>query len=530
VLRYGAEAEASADFHADEPDFPRRGIELTDVARLGSEQGNPGNREGVRSIEVTIPRKLLQTGLALVDTPGVGGLDSAHAMATRASLSMAELVLFVSDASQPLTATEIDFLKVARDRCPNVVCVVTKTDIHGSWRRIVDLNRDMLRDADIPIDVIAVSSVLRQRATEANSKELNEESGYPVLLTMLRDAASSDAAKLAARAVISDVLFVVEQLVHGFQVERELLSDPESAAGVMAELQRAKAWADNARSTSAKWQQTLNDGVQDLNADLDHDFRQRIRAIASEIDEVMDANDPAKMWDDFEAWLHLRVAEDISSHHIVLAQRAEELAVNVGEHFAVDEANIVAAAGIDLGIAAPDLVSKDIGAKLELRTPGITGNALSAVRGSYGGLLMFGMFGQMVGLALLNPLTIVIGLGMGRSALKTERKRHLQMRQQQAKIAARKYLDDVSVEVGKVSRDTCRRVQRTLRGEFSDRADSLQQSIRETITTAEATAKRAGSEHQQRLADVEAEITRLTALRTKATAAMASAGGSGTTA
>jgi hypothetical protein len=206
------------------------------------------------------------------------------------------------------------------------------------------------------------------------------------------------------------------------------------------------------------------------------------------------------------------------------------LAVNVGEHFAVDEANIVAAAGIDLGIAAPDLVSKDIGAKLELRTPGITGNALSAVRGSYGGLLMFGMFGQMVGLALLNPLTIVIGLGMGRSALKTERKRHLQMRQQQAKIAARKYLDDVSVEVGKVSRDTCRRVQRTLRGEFSDRADSLQQSIRETITTAEATAKRAGSEHQQRLADVEAEITRLTALRTKATAAMASAGGSGTTA
>ncbi len=61
-------------------------MSLDDAIRLGSEEGNPGNREGVRSIELSIPRRLLQSGLRLVDTPGVGGLDSAHGAATMNAL------------------------------------------------------------------------------------------------------------------------------------------------------------------------------------------------------------------------------------------------------------------------------------------------------------------------------------------------------------------------------------------------------------------------------------------------------------
>ena len=47
-----------------------------------------------------LDRPLLQAGLVLVDTPGVGGLDSAHGQLTRATLRAADAVLFVTDASQ----------------------------------------------------------------------------------------------------------------------------------------------------------------------------------------------------------------------------------------------------------------------------------------------------------------------------------------------------------------------------------------------------------------------------------------------
>ena len=89
---------------------------------------------------------------------------------------------------------------------------------------------------------------------------------------------------------------------------------------------------------------------------------------------------------------------------------------------------------------------------------------------------MFGMMGQLAGLSLVNPLTAVIGIGLGRRALKDERKRQLMMRRQQAKLATRRYLDELSFAVSKDSRDAIRTVQRELRDEFTARAEQLNRS------------------------------------------------------
>ena len=60
---------------------------------------------------------MLRTGLCLVDTPGVGGLESAHGIITLSALDLAEAVLFVTDAGTELTAPELEFLKRAIERC-----------------------------------------------------------------------------------------------------------------------------------------------------------------------------------------------------------------------------------------------------------------------------------------------------------------------------------------------------------------------------------------------------------------------------
>src|SRR5262245_3427609 len=53
-------------------------IPIEDVARHVTEGAEPDGEHRVVSVEVTLPRKLLADGLVLVDTPGVGGLGSAH--------------------------------------------------------------------------------------------------------------------------------------------------------------------------------------------------------------------------------------------------------------------------------------------------------------------------------------------------------------------------------------------------------------------------------------------------------------------
>jgi hypothetical protein len=122
----------------------------------------------------------------------------------------------------------------------------------------------------------------------------------------------------------------------------------------------------------------------------------------------------------------------------------------------------------------------------------------------------------MAGLAMANPATIVIGLFMGRKALRDEKERQLQMRRSQAKQAHRKYTDEVGFVVGKDSRDTMRRVQRQLRDFFSSRAEELHRSTQESLNAAQQAAKSDQATRQQRLRDVKAEIERIGSLRKRA--------------
>jgi GTPase SAR1 family protein len=518
LVRHGAELGATVEYH-DENATPTV-VGLDEARALGTEQGNPGNRNGIRSIEVTVPRKLLEPGLVIVDTPGVGGLESTHGAATTAALSMAEAVLFVSDVSQALTESEMEFLRTARSRCPNVVLVQTKTDIHPDWRRIVDTNTKVVGDLEPPIEVVAVSSPVRQAALTQNSTELNDESGYPRLLTFLRDAATGEASKLAVRTTVGDVDFVLDQLRSTADAERSVLADPESSAALVEQLERARQQAEQLRGQFAKWQQTLGDGIQDLISDLDHDLRTRIRAIVAECDEALDKGDPMAIWDDFEQWLHYRIGCDLSTHYQVMGRRADQLTEEVARHFAADEA----ALGVRVDVNVQSVNSRLVGEQLDLESLQ-GGSALAAVRGSYSGLLMFGMLGQMLGLALLNPLSIFVGLGLGRKSVRDEKKRQLMQRQQQAKMAARKYLDDINVEASKLSRDATRQIHRELRDEFSSRAEQLQATIRDSTRAAEAATKQEVAERQRQLAEVTKKLEQLAVLKRRAQAVSASVGG-----
>src|SRR5215510_14758140 len=164
----------------------REEIEVDQVARHVTEASDAAGERRVGSVDVLLPRKLLSDGLVIVDTPGVGGLGSAHSAATIGALPMADAVIFVSDASQEFTGPEIEFLQTARRMCPNVVCVLTKVDFYPSWRKIRDLNLEHLRSRGINAPLMCVSSALRIHALRNNDRDLNQESGFPELVGYLQ--------------------------------------------------------------------------------------------------------------------------------------------------------------------------------------------------------------------------------------------------------------------------------------------------------------------------------------------------------
>ncbi|MFD2093077.1 dynamin family protein [Blastococcus deserti] len=138
-------------------------IGLTELADYVSVDAT---HDGVIGAEVHLDAPLLRD-MALVDTPGVGGLDSGLSAITMSTLDTAHALLFVMDAAAPLSAPELRFLAQAVDRNDAVVLAMTKTDLYPEWNRIRDDDRELIARhvpqlADAPI--VPMSSRLAEQA------------------------------------------------------------------------------------------------------------------------------------------------------------------------------------------------------------------------------------------------------------------------------------------------------------------------------------------------------------------------------
>ena len=138
----------------------REPVAVDSVAEFVTESVKPPTDRRIHSVELVLPAPVLESGLVLVDTPGVGGLGSMHSTVTMGALPMAEAVLFVSDASQEFTQPEIDFMESARSMCPNIVVLLTKIDFYPAWRKVKALDEAHLERLGIETEIIPVSSTL----------------------------------------------------------------------------------------------------------------------------------------------------------------------------------------------------------------------------------------------------------------------------------------------------------------------------------------------------------------------------------
>lgn len=508
----GAGAQGGTGEHEVEP------VDVGSLPVYASELGNPGNELGLLAVEVGLPRDLLAGGITFVDTPGVGGLGSAHTAATVAALPTADVVLFVSDASQELTRPEYEFLRTVAQidalsgagprggSGPACGFVVTKTDFYPEWQKIAELDRTHLDPLGASIPVFPASALLRTKAIESNDKPLNLESGYPALIDFVRTS-TEDAASGAIAAVADDLRSVVGQLRSSFESEKQVLEDPGRMEAVKAEFDRAKERTTALRDRAARWQVTLNDGVADLSADFDHRLRGRLRATIAEAETTLDAQVPGEIWDEFTTWLRRRVSYDLAQTYLELTQRTQELSQLVAEHF--DDGRAALGIRLDPDGALATVADLDPRSSIESAGSGAGTKALTAMRGSYGGMMMFGMMAQMAGMAMLNPATAALGLLMGRKSLKDERERALTGERQKAKVTARQFIDDASFEVGKQMKDSLRAVNRRLRDHYQDRAAEMQRSIASSLAAAKEAYSADQRERDSRLRDVDAELGRL---------------------
>lgn len=498
-----------------EPAVETRSVELEELADHVSEAGNPGNRDQLVAAEVFLPRDILAGGLSFVDSPGMGGLDSAHSLVTLTALPTADAMLLVSDASQEFTEPEMQFLRHALRVCPNVACVMSKTDLYPDWRTVADIDRAHLDQVDPDIRLFPVSSELRLHAARLKDNELNVESGFPPLVAYLRTELLGEAERLQRRSVALDVISVAENLRLSLQSELSALVNPEGVPQMVAELEVAKNRADELRRRSSRWQTTLNDGVSDLISDMEYDLRDRMRSIQRDAERAIEEADPGPIWDETVDWLEQRISAAVSDTFVWTNERAQWLSAQVAEHFARDEVSLPL-----LKVDNTDEVLDPVQAVDKLDPGRLTPmqKMFIGMRGSYGGVLMFGLLTGMFGMALINPISIGAGILIGGKVYKDEQDARLKRRRSEAKTLVRGHIDEVVFQVGKQLKDRLRLVQRGTRDHFIDIAEEHHRSLGESVLAAQKAATTFSRERDERITSIRQELERIEALHSRATA------------
>jgi hypothetical protein len=492
-----------------------RSVKLEELADHVSERGNPGNRNHLVSAEVFLPREILAGGLSFIDSPGLGGLDSVHSLTTLTALPTADAMLLVSDASQEYTEPEIKFLRQALRITPNIACVLSKTDLYPHWSQVAELDRTHLDEVDPGMRLFPVSADLRLHAARLQDNELNDESGFPQLVAYLRTKVLGQSERLQQRSVALDLLSITDHLALSLQSELSALLDPNTTQQMIAELEAAKARADELRRRSSRWQTTLNDGVGDLISDMEYDLRDRMRSIQRDAEQAIDGADPGTNWPETVAWLEQRVAAAVSDTFVWTNERAGWLSEQVAEHFARDR--------VPLPVLRVDNTAEvlDPVRSVETLDPGRLNpvqKVFIGMRGSYGGVLMFGLLTGIVGMSLINPISVGAGLLIGGKVYKDEKNARLKRRQGEAKAIVRSHIDDVIFQVGKQLKDRLRLVQRGTRDHFTDIAEEHHRSLAESVLAAQKAATTYSVERDQRARDIKVTLRRVEELHKAAEA------------
>ncbi|MEJ2853784.1 MULTISPECIES: dynamin family protein [unclassified Saccharothrix] len=470
-------------------------------------QVSAGHTGELLRAEVGIPRALLTSGLVLIDTPGVGDLRPAHTASTFTALLQADAVLMVSDATAELTASELELLRQVMASCPNVTVVLTKIDIAAQWRHVLERNRTHLARAGVAVKLIPVSAALRLRAAKTGDKALNAESGFPELLECVQRDIVAAADVLARRSVAVAAAGAIKQLVA--PVREELTNDgTQSTQQTINALNEAQRRIDELRRRSARWQTVLSDEMADLVSDIEYDLRERTRKILREVDRTFETADPALGWEEFERWLEDNLTEAAAQNFTWLMDRAEWVAEKVARSFPVRRDDLLPESIFPADVL--DRVSKMDKPVIERFTVGQ--KLFTGLRGSYGGVLMFGLVTSLAGMPLINAISLGAGALFGGKSIMDESEQRLKRRQAAAKVAAQRHVDDFFIKFSKDFRDAARHIQRSLRNHFSTLAEELQETLLESARGARRAVQDDSAERDRRVREARHELDRLVQL------------------
>jgi small GTP-binding protein len=234
-VQYGPDLSICVRYRNGKPaeEFAGRSIEeaIKILEIFVTEEGNPKNRLDVMQVDVLHPAPILQHGVVLIDTPGVGSTFTHNTRATLNFLPQCDAALFVVSADPPMTELEVEFLKAVKSKVARLFFIFNKIDYLSETEREAALSffKKVLAEKMGATDDYPIFCVSTRRGLDAKLLEdprLWNESGLKDVENHLLYFLASEKTNALREALCSKALDVLNDAAMRLTLSIESLRMP----------------------------------------------------------------------------------------------------------------------------------------------------------------------------------------------------------------------------------------------------------------------------------------------------------------
>jgi len=192
----------------------RERVGLSTLADYITEAGNPGNRKQVASVEIAYPSSFLQSGIILIDTPGIGSTHAHNTQTTEHYLEQVDAGIIVLSVDPPITEVESQFLKDVKEDVPKLFFILNKTDLASpnEVHTIAKFLENELERLQIGSPEIFPLSARQALQEKHQTPTCGVSSGLEIFERRLRAFLSEEKRQVLARSVALDALQIARTL------------------------------------------------------------------------------------------------------------------------------------------------------------------------------------------------------------------------------------------------------------------------------------------------------------------------------
>ena len=278
-------------------------IKKEEVAKYGTENGNPGNKEDVDFIQVTCPSPLLKAGLVIIDTPGLGGLFKKHKLVTYQYVPKSDAVFLVTDSiGGTIGELETDLIADLSKVTKHIYFVQTKSkqvDLdaanerkEGNINAIKGLKLDALKFDSNNLYYFVVDSKTKHDADEAKDTKILERSGFPAVIQFLTQYLQPNVNRLIMERALLECGPIINSTRQAITNKLRNLETQDKTA------------RDNLISEIKKCQKQVEDWKKCILPECEEAFKIRMTKIRSEVERRYDKCSPnGALYSDIKAQL-----------------------------------------------------------------------------------------------------------------------------------------------------------------------------------------------------------------------------------